>query len=218
MLKHSGKSRAKDVIIWVAATIVITVIIWIDVATGLWSDLVILSGLAAGLVTFLLTALILNKILARSTARRWAPVNRLALTEFLYSIADDERSEISLGRIVPRALPQIDPDTPTLAADLQALRDQVVLERGLLSDALGTWAQFLASSGNNEEVMRHIAEVALQLHRVRDVTLEVESEGGDIAMTRLADQTRRCNDAMIALERELRAQILLDEQSARGTH
>ena len=62
----------------------------------------------------------------------------------------------------------------------------------------------------------------MRLKRVsQDIQVDlakVESEGGDIAMTRLADQTRRCNDAMIALERELRAQILLDEQSARGTH
>ena len=100
---RSGRERAKRIAIWIGAVTVIAVILWLDVMTGLWNELVILSGLAAGLVTFLLTVLVLDKLIARSTARRWSPVNRLALTEFLYSIADDERSEISRGEIVPRA-------------------------------------------------------------------------------------------------------------------
>lgn len=213
---RSGWERAKRIAIWIGAVTVIAVILWLDVMTGLWNELVILSGLAAGLVTFLLTVLVLDKLIARSTARRWSPVNRLALTEFLYSIADDERSEISRGEIVPRTLPHIDADTIDLKADLHALREQVVRERALLSEALGTWAQFLASSGDNDQVMREIAEVALQLHRVRDVTLEVEDETSSASLAELAKQTQHCNESIARLEGELRARIHGEEQIAHG--
>jgi hypothetical protein len=74
------------------ALALIVLILWIDVTTAVWQEVVILSGLAAGLVTFLLTVLVLDRVIARSTARRWDPVNRLALTEFLHAIADDDRS------------------------------------------------------------------------------------------------------------------------------
>lgn len=217
-MQQSGRERAKRIAIWVGAVTVIAIILWLDVTTGLWNELVILSGLAAGLVTFLLTVLVLDRLIARSTARRWSPVNRLALTEFLYSIADGERSEISRGEIVPRMLSHIDADTTDLSADLHALREQVVRERALLSEALGTWAQFLASSGDNDQVMREIAEVALQLHRVRDVTLEVEDHRSSTSLAELAEQTQRCNESMTKLEAELRARIIGEEQLERTLH
>lgn len=207
--------RAKSFAIATGSFTLIAIIIWLDVTTGLWNNLVILSGLAAGLVTFLLTVLVLDKLLARSTARRWAPVNQLALNEFLYSIGDETRTEISRGVIHPRTLPSVDPESKNLAADLHALREQVVRERTLLSQALGTWAQFLASSGDNDQVMRHIAELALQLHQVRDVSLDAEDETTSTTLTELEQQTQECNAAMRALEAELRTQISAEDQAVR---
>ncbi|MFM9379135.1 hypothetical protein ACJMNC_16410, partial [Gordonia sp. VNK21] len=63
------------------ALALVLVIVWLDISTNVWSEVVILSGLAAGLVTFILTVMVLDKVVSRSTERRWAPVTRLALSE-----------------------------------------------------------------------------------------------------------------------------------------
>lgn len=217
MRANQVRDRIKHIAIAVGAFVVVAIIIWIDIATGLWNDLVVLSGLAAGIVTFILTALVLDRIIARSTAKRWAPVNRLALSEFLHALADEERSEISRGQIVPRELPYIrnEADNATLQGKLQTLRERVLLERELLSEVLSRWAAFLASSGDNEQILLHIADIALQLDRVRDAALEAESSLSSTAMQDLEAQTRRCNETMSALVSELRDRILDEDRAAR---
>lgn len=211
------RDRVKHTAIAVGAFVVVGVIIWIDIATGLWNNLVILSGLAAGMVTFILTALVLDRIIARSTAKRWAPVNRLALSEFLHALADEERSEISRGKIVHRELPYVpnESDIASFHAKLQDLRERVLRERELLSEALSRWAAFLASSGDNEQILLHIADIALQLDRVRDAALEAENSPNTATMQDLEAQTSRCNEAMGALAAELRERILGEDRAAR---
>lgn len=202
---------------------VIGVILWIDIATGFWQNLVILSGLAAGLVTFILTVLVLDRVMARSTARRWAPLTRVALTDFLHAIVDDQESEISRGLLVPRTLvlPNPSDDNQTLATDLHLLREQLVDERRALSDSLSRWAEFLASSGDNETVLRHVAGIALRLDLVRDATFELEHAvtaedpvpGHTTALTTapnraaLATEIETCNAHFAALVDELRRMI-----------
>lgn len=211
------RDRAKNIAIATGAFVVVGVIIWIDIATGLWNNLVILSGLAAGIVTFILTVLVLDRIIARSTAKRWAPVNRLALSEFLHAIADEERSEISRGQIVPRELPYIseESDNATLHKRLEDLRERVLLERELLSEALSRWATFLASSGDNEQILLHIANIALHLDRVRDAALEAETSHGSADFRELESQTNNCNKTMNALASELRERIVGEDRAAR---
>jgi len=212
MRQESSHQRVRRVAIVLGALVVILVIIWVDVATGLWQDLVIVAGLAAGLVSFLLTVLVLNRVVERAAARRWAPVNRLALSEFLHVIADDEHSEISRGVIVPRTLaaPAQDLAGSLLISELEQLRDTVVRERRALSETLSRWSQFLASSGDNETVLLHIADIAWRFDRVRDAALEVEEHPGD---TRRREDLHReidgCNAATVALEGELSARISL---------
>lgn len=212
-------SRAKNVAITLGAVVVVAAIVWLDLSTAIWSEVVILSGLAAGLVTFLLTVFVLDKVLARATARKWSPVNRLALTEFLHAIADEEHSEISRGIIVPRTLPHINRtgggpggDTTELDALLDALRAQVVDERAKLTKILSRWAQFLASSGENEQILLHVADIALQLDAVRDATLEIESHHTESTFTELDARTRVCNATMLKLEAELQSRIAADER------
>jgi hypothetical protein len=191
------------------ALVLIGLILWIDVTTAVWQEVVILSGLAAGLVTFLLTVLVLDKVIARSTARRWDPVNRLALTEFLHAIADDDRSEISRGHIVARALPGID-RTEALHPQLVDLRERILEERALLSDVLSRWTDFLASSGDNEEVLRHVAGVALHLDRARDAALVAELDASPENLTALEREITDCNGFFTALEEELRSRLEVD--------
>lgn len=175
----------------------IGVIIWLDYRTTIWQEMVILAGLAAGLVSFLLTTVVIDRLVRHSTEVRWAPVTHLALTEIMHLFADDERSELSSGIVVPRELEirrHTDPDA--LLAELERLRSDVLRERADIARTLGTWAQFLASSGDNERIMRDVAQRALQFDVVRDRALEVEQ-----SLTARTDPSARLE----ALDRDVAA-------------
>lgn len=202
MRSQAIKRKSWTISIGIATIVLVAVIIWIDIATGVWNEVVILSGLAAGFVTFILTVTVLDRLLAKAAEERWEPVTRLALTEFLHAIADEEHSEISKGKIIPRTLPLID-DRRNTATQLQLLRQQIVNERKQLSDALSRWAGFLASSSSNETILTHIAEIALQLDATRDSTLEAEDPKQLTSVAQLNDQIRNCNAVIKNLEQEL---------------
>ena len=189
------------------ATVLMVVILWIDIATGLWQEWVVLGGVAAGLVTFVLTVLFLDRVVERTTALRWEPVTRLALTEFLHSLADEEHSEISRGHIHPRLLPD-PPDEGATPQWLHELRELVVDERSRLANVLGTWSSFLASSSDNEALLIRIAQIAMQLDEVRDESLELEEGQTDASQATLGKKIDDCNDhfrsLVIAVEKRLR--------------
>lgn len=191
------------------ATIAVIVILWLDIATGVWENLVILSGLAAGLVSFVFTALVLNRIVVRNAAHRWSSVNRLAFSEFLHAMADDELSEVARGEIVSRTLTlaDISDDADPLPA-LRQLRDQILVERQLLSDVLSRWAQFLSSSGDNEAVLEHLATIAWQFDVVRDATLDAEREWSSAARALLRTEIDATNGHLAALVSELQMRLL----------
>lgn len=201
--------RVRQIALMVGAFVLIGVILWLDISSGFWTDFVILGGLAAGLVTFLLTVLVLDRVLVRSAAKRWAPVNRLAFTEFLHGLADEDVSEVSRGNIVTRTLPSIQSniDSERLVGELQQLRDIVAAEHSGLADLLSRWAQFLSSSGENESVMLRIAEIALAFDGVRDASLEVEVHRDAESMRVLHNETVECNEHLVALADDLRARL-----------
>ena len=209
--RKKKRQRLTHTLVLIGCLILVGIILWLDIVTGFWQDVVILSGLAAGLVTFILTVFVLDRVMARSTAKRWAPVNRLALTEFLHTIADEKESEISRGIIVPRRL--IGPDEEAhrdpvvLAAELDRLRHDVVKERRHLTTALGQWAPFLVSSGDHEEILTHIAEISMRLDGVRDATLELETIGSPEAKHALTEQISLVNATFVSLSTELSARI-----------
>lgn len=51
--RKEERQRIFRIVSLLGGTLAVVVIVWLDVATGLWQDLVVLSGLAAGLVSFL---------------------------------------------------------------------------------------------------------------------------------------------------------------------
>lgn len=206
--------RTKDIAQAVGALVLVGVIPWIDFTTGVWNELVIIAGLAAGLVSFLLTVTVLNRIMVRSNERRWAPVHRLALSEFIHAIADEDRSEISRGKIVARTLPVIaaDADPTDLAFSLQELRREVIREREQLSEVLSRWAEFLVSSGDYEDTLRHIADIAWMLDKVRDVSVDVEESISETSIEALNSEVTSCNERIAALEEELQHRISQDNR------
>ena len=210
MQRNTSRRRATRIAAFIGAALLIAVIMWVDIATPIWQEFVIVAGLAAGLVTFLLTVLVLDRVLARSAARRWAPVNRLAISEFLHEIADDEHSEVSRGHIVARSLKKLDPDVvdEPLIDRLHELRALLVAERRLLTDTLSRWANFLAESGDNETILLHIAQIALKLDHVRDAALELEAVPEDAARrAQLNAEIDACNAAIRDLSSELSSRL-----------
>lgn len=144
-------------------------VLWLDFKTGLWQEIVILSGIVAGLFTFLMTALFIESWMARASHNRWQPVTRLALIDLLHALADEEESEIARGRIVPRSL---DPD------DHGRLLHRLVEERRQVTEALARWSSFLAASADVQQLMIHIARLGEQLDVIRDAVIESEASPG----------------------------------------
>ena len=206
------------------AILLIAGVIWIDVTTTIWQELVILSGLAAGVVTFLLTTLFLDRFVQRAAQRRWAPVTRLALTEILYQFADEQHSEPSLGHIEPRQLSALDPHATAsqLLGDTQALRQTVVEEGSHIATMLGTWWDFLSALTDNEQLIRHIADVTVLLEQVRDLSLDVDrtlqktsqdgafSEESQHALAQLNTHIITCNQSIVHIVAELSQRLSTD--------
>ena len=206
---HRRRQRIEKWVYGSLAVILCLVVLWIDANTNLWQNLVILAGIVGGIITFLLTALILERIFARAAAKRWAPVNRLALTEFLHAIADEEASEFSRGTIAPLQLsfPHQSATDPGLHDELERLRHTAVRERRRLSNALSDWAEFLSVNGSDDPILLHIAGSAAQLERVRDSALELEAHPTDEHLTALHADLSSANAQFGKLVQEIEHQI-----------
>lgn len=148
-----------------AAVVAAAAILWLDIVTGLWQEYVVIAGLAAGLVTFLLTALVIDRVIARSTHESWAPVTRIALGDLRRRLADaDTPRREQRERPAARRLP--DPSGSPDALD--RLIDAATAEQEVLTDALARWASFLAASADVTEIMDAVAEIAHRLDRVEE--------------------------------------------------
>lgn len=190
------------------ALALILIIIWIDISTTLWQEMVILSGLAAGLVSFLLTTVFINRFHQRQLEARWEPVTHMALTSLLHQLADEKHSDLSRGAISPRFLTIPSAiDSPSLHTQLEKLRHIIFKEQNHLTSVLGRWSEFLTSTGNNTDILRTAAELALQLEQVRDSALETEQRLAatntttlphDI-LTELTQEINSCNDQLSSL-------------------
>lgn len=213
----------RHIVVLISAIVLIAVVIWIDINTSLWQDLVIISGLAAGFVTFLLTSLFLNHFIQRSTQRHWAPVTRLALTEMLHQLADEDHSDLSQGRIQPRQLPTLAAATNPriLLISTDNLRATVVHERSHISTVLGTWWGFLSAASDTDGIMRQIADIALLFERVRDASLELDATVDQAEQHSLDDASRHalevlnnqivvCNASIARIVTEISSRLAAD--------
>lgn len=159
----------------IGALVLIGIILWLDISTTIWQEMVILSGLAAGLVSFLLTTVFINRFHQRQLEARWAPVTHMALTSLLHQLADEKYSNLSRNEITPRTFTvPAAVDKHGFHQELEKLRHRVLKEQNHLAAVLGTWSEFLTSTGDNTDILRSAAELGLQLEQVRDTALEAE--------------------------------------------
>lgn len=205
------KDRFTNIAVITVCLALVGIIIWIDLVSSIWQDVVVLSGIAAGLVTFLLTVFVLDKALARSTARRWAPLHHLATTDFLHAMADDTHSEVSRGHVVVRQFtaPACGPADPSYIPELERLRKAVVAERGRLSALVSRWAPSLTSNGENENVLLHTAALSLSFDEIRDAALEAEALRDEASHEVLLRELEACNLNLVKLVNELRSRLEL---------
>lgn len=214
MARHKvSATKALSVAVGTISLVLLVIVIWLDVATSLWQQTVILSGVAAGLLTFLLTALFLDGAVSRREHRKWAPVTRLALTDLLHTISDEEKSDLRRGKIVARSLPV---DVEPTEENLEFLLVAVIVERDDITAVLARWAQFLASSADVQDLMIHIADLAENLDYIRDETVEVEksAKDGAVDVTELEKYVRAYNKSTrLAIEEIWSIQSKLDENN-----
>lgn len=170
------RSRFWQGVLVAISLLLMAIAIWLDVVGSFWQETVILSGIAAGLLTFVLTAAFVERWMAQREHLKWIPVTRLALSDMLHSLADEDRSSVRRGDVVVRTLSL--PTTPTLE-QYDELLHQVVKERDSLTDALARWASFLVASADVQELMLHVARVSESLDDVRDSIVEAERLGAD---------------------------------------
>lgn len=170
------RSRFWQGVLVAISLLLMAIVIWLDVVGSFWQETVILSGIAAGLLTFVLTAAFVERWMAQREHLKWIPVTRLALSDMLHSLADEDRSSVRRGDVVVRTLSL--PTTPALE-QYDELLHQVVKERDSLTDALARWASFLVASADVQELMLHVARVSESLDDVRDSIVEAERLGAD---------------------------------------
>lgn len=152
--------RSFRVVLGAFALVIIGLILWVDLATDIWSKYVIISSLAGGLVTFVLTTLILERVIARADHERWEPVTRLALGDLRRRLAGDA----TVGEVhrLPDPEPFDIPDDTATDAVLKAAHR----ERETLIESLARWSAFLSSSADVIDIMDGIAHVALRLDEI----------------------------------------------------
>lgn len=185
-------------------------VVWIDVSTDFWQEFVVISGVAAGFISFLLTVLVIDRILTKAQERRWAPVARLALTDFMHVLAEDRLSDISRGLIIARSLsrPSATGNESQLFEELHELRTEVVDARRSLSTVLSNWLEFLSSHGDYQSILDHVASIALNLDTIRDLTLEREISPSDLEFAKsLSNEIIECNESYMALVDEMKIRI-----------
>lgn len=187
--------------------VLIVAVVWVDVRTGFWQETVILSGIAAGLLTFVLTATFVEKWFAEREHEKWVPVTRLALADIRHALADEELSDIDRGHIRARTLRV--GAAPSLE-DYERLLSEIVEERDRIIAVLSRWAPFLASSADVTALMDHVAEVAEALDHGRDAIVRAEradaasSERAHAAVMRqLADYNTAAENTVGELNRIL---------------
>lgn len=201
-----ARRRTLELIAFGIGTAVILFVLWLDIRTSFWQELVIVGGIVAGFVTFIFTVLVIDRVLARANAKRWAPVTRLAYTELLHGLADEEHSEMSRGHIIARHL-TFESDAAHLIDELHRLRHTIVAERKKLASTLSAWIMFLASSDVHEDLLLHIAEATENLDRVRDVSIEVEADPSPARIAELkrfvADRNAQFDELIATISRTL---------------
>lgn len=202
----SARRRSRILKAFALTLVVITtiVVIWIDIKTSVWAEVVVLSGITAGVVTFLFTALFVDRIIARAEQQRWLPVTHLAVSDLVHGLAHAD-SEITRGDIRPRYLELSDQPIHEISdEELQHLLDAITVERDELAALLARWSAFLAASADAQEFMGHMAEVTFDLDAVRDAVIAFEEDRTDDNVQQIRDQINVYNKRVNASVNELR--------------
>lgn len=215
---RSARRRSRTLKAFAVSSVVLVtvVVIWIDIRTSVWAEVVILSGITAGLVTFLFTALFVDRIITRAEQQRWLPVTHLAVSDLVHGLAHED-SEITRGDIRPRYLLLTEQPAEEISDEkLQRLLDSITVERDELAALLARWSAFLAVSADAQEFMGHMAEVTFDLDAVRDAVIAFEEDRTDANARQIRTQINIYNKRVSQSVSELRALLTATADARTG--
>lgn len=178
------RQRIFHTVLGAIALVLAIAIIWIDIHTGFWGDTVIVSGLAAGLLMYLATVFIGDRITHKSEVETWLPLTRLALANILHTLTDDDLSEGIDGTMVPRSITFPDKLDD---ASVDELARAAIQERDEIATAVSRWASYLASNADVQQLILKIADNGSELD---DIRLAVNQWRASSAGNRSAADTR----------------------------
>lgn len=158
------RQHVYHIVLGIFAIILSGVIIWIDIHTGFWGDTVIVSGLAAGLLMYLATVFIGDRITHKSEVENWLPLTRLALANILHTMTDDDLSEGVDGKMVPRSITLPDQLNDS---SIDQLSQEVVQERNEIATTVSRWAAYLAANADVQDLILKIADNGSELDDIR---------------------------------------------------
>ena len=150
----------------IAILALIIVVIVVDIHTTLWQELVILSGLVAGVITFLLTTFFIDRILQRSQRARQAPLRRLALVELLHALADDDHSQLMRGILRVRQLPE---PTANSSKELAARTEEILSQA-----AVGLEEKLASHTGHQTELAELAGAVTRANAGIKELANQLE--------------------------------------------
>lgn len=139
----------------VAVAVLVTAgIVVLDVATGVWAEVPVISGLASALVTFLLTVAVVDHVVASHTHKQWAPLTHMALADVLEEVTTGDGLTPRRFEVETHANPRV-------------LLEAVVTERRRLGATLARWSEFLVANAGVDEVVEQAARVGGALEDIR---------------------------------------------------
>lgn len=217
--------RLRRLLLGIAVVVAIAVLV-LDIATGVWAQVPVLSGLASSFVMLLVTVVVVDKVIAHHQYRRWEPVTRIALADILHAITHDGASAPEPRLIGPRLAEagaagggSATGADPADSGDIHLTRALRLArkERRVLGRALATWSAFLVSNAPVGRVVDHAATLADELDDVRASALAVravhvhgatgDASERDAALAALDAAVQRYDAGAVALVAELRATI-----------
>jgi hypothetical protein len=154
-----------------------------DLSTQLWADVVLSSGVVAGLMTLAITATVIDQVLARRRRRRWEPIRSLAMAE-LALLAKDTRIAIENGKFnevfrdarqlgeMGEWAPANEPFTTfkLIESRSESLGREIDILRRRINDTTTAWLALLVELDDPEPTIRlvHLAELLSDLLRILD--------------------------------------------------
>lgn len=165
----------------------------LDARTDVFSQIPFGTNILAGFISFLLTFVAVDWIVARRTHQEWSPVTLVALSDLRASVSEPGATPESARLLTPRL---------EANAGRAAIVSLVDAERVALGTVLGRWSSFLASQAGVPRATNDAAQVARALDALREAAAQQPVDGTSLAPP-VRKAARQYDDALTAFLKRL---------------